>query len=150
MGEKKKEEKMGMSAVTQQSNHQRKERKTSQNQSLWLKSLSLRRKRKYPTPASNLAAKAATLPETPFKDSKPSPKKTVTLKKEKKIFVRKLQPREHQKMSKSEEVVEIPPSLEKKKSGYHGFMARDGPRALGSKEIPQESWKVLRERKQQI
>ena len=45
MGEKKKEEKMGMSTITQQSNHQRKERKTSQNQSLRLKSLPLRRKR---------------------------------------------------------------------------------------------------------
>ena len=45
MGEKKKEEKMGMSTITQQSNHQRKERKTSQNQSLWLKSLPLRRQR---------------------------------------------------------------------------------------------------------
>ena len=45
MGEKKKEEKMGMSTITQQSNHQRKERKTSQNQSLRLQSLPLRRKR---------------------------------------------------------------------------------------------------------
>ena len=45
MGEKKKEEKMGMSTVTQWSNHQRKERKTSQNQSLRLKSLPLRRKK---------------------------------------------------------------------------------------------------------
>ena len=45
MGRKKKEEKMGMSTITQQSNHQRKERKTSQNQSLRLKSLPLRRKR---------------------------------------------------------------------------------------------------------
>ena len=44
-------------------------------------------------------------------------------------------------MSKSEEVVEVPPSLEKKKSGYHNFMARDGPRALGSKEIPQVGFK---------
>ena len=44
-------------------------------------------------------------------------------------------------MSKSEEVIEVPPSLEKKKSGYHGFMARDGPRALGSKEIPQVGFK---------
>ena len=40
-------------------------------------------------------------------------------------------------MSKSEEVIEVPPSLEKKKSGYRSFMARDSPRALGSKEIPQ-------------
>ena len=67
------------------------------------------------TPISKLAAKAATVPETPVRDSKPSPKKTVTLKKEKKMFVRKLQPKEHQKMSKSEEVVEAPPSFEKKK-----------------------------------
>ena len=36
------------------------------------------------TPTSKLAAKAATVPETPVRDSKPSPKKTVTLKKEKK------------------------------------------------------------------
>ena len=93
------------------------------------------------TPASKLAVKAATVPETPVRDSKPSPKKTVTLKKEKKMFVRKLQPKEHQKVSKSEEEVEVPPSLEKKKSGYHGFMARDGPRALGSKEIPQVGFK---------
>ena len=34
---------------------------------------------------SKLAAKAATVPETPVGDSKPSPKKTVTPKKEKKI-----------------------------------------------------------------
>ena len=93
------------------------------------------------TPASKLATKAATVPETPVRDSKPSPKKTVTLKKEKKMLVRKLQPKEHQKVSKSEEVVEVPPSLEKKKSGYHGFMARDGPRTLGSKEIPQVGFK---------
>ena len=44
-------------------------------------------------------------------------------------------------MSKSEEVVEVPPSLEKKKSGYHSFMARNGPRTLGSKEIPQAGFK---------
>ena len=93
------------------------------------------------TPFSKLAAKAATVPETPVRDSKPSPKKTVTLKKEKKML-KKLQPKEHQKVSKSEEVVEIPPSLEKKKSGYHGFMARDGPRTLGSKEIPQVGFKT--------
>ena len=29
------------------------------------------------------------------------------------------------------------PSLEKKKSGYMAFKMRDGPRALGSKEIPE-------------
>ena len=46
------------------------------------------------------------------------------------------------KVSKSEKVVEVPPSLEKKKSGYHSFMAKDGPRALGSKEILQVGFKV--------
>ena len=45
MREKKKEEKMGMSTITQRSNHQRKEKKASQNQSLRLKRLPLRRKR---------------------------------------------------------------------------------------------------------
>ncbi|XP_066016203.1 uncharacterized protein [Pocillopora verrucosa] len=45
MGGKMKEEKMGMSTITQWSNHQIKERKASQNQSLRLKSLPLRRKR---------------------------------------------------------------------------------------------------------
>ena len=49
------------------------------------------------TPAGKLAAKAATVPETPVRDSKPGPKKTVTPKKEKKMLVRKLQPKEHQK-----------------------------------------------------
>ncbi|XP_066022829.1 FK506-binding protein 4-like isoform X1 [Pocillopora verrucosa] len=36
------------------------------------------------TPASKLATKAATVPETPVRDSKPSPKKTVTPKKDEK------------------------------------------------------------------
>ena len=44
-------------------------------------------------------------------------------------------------MSKSEKVVEVSPSLEKKKPGYHSFMAKDGPRALGSKEILQVGFK---------
>lgn len=37
--------------------------------------------------------------------------------------------------AQSEDV--IPPSLEKKKSGYRSFMQREGPKALGSKEIPE-------------
>ena len=86
---------------------------------------------------SKLAAKAATVPETPVRDSKPSPKKTVTPKKDKKNVDKETPIKGTPKVSKSEEVVEVPPSLEKKKSGYHNFMARDGPRALGSKEIPQ-------------
>ena len=44
-------------------------------------------------------------------------------------------------MSKSDEVVEVPPSLGEKKFGYHGFMARDNPWTLGSKEIPQVGFK---------
>ena len=50
------------------------------------------------TPASKLATKAATVPETPVRDSKPSPKKTVTPKEDKKkMSVRKLQSKEHQR-----------------------------------------------------
>ena len=66
-----------------------------------------------------------------------TPKKTVTPKKDKKGVDKETPIKGTPKVSKSEEVVEVPPSLEKKKSGYHNFMARDGPRALGSKEIPQ-------------
>ena len=94
------------------------------------------------TPASKLATKAATVPETPVRDSKPSPKKTVTPKKDKKDVDKETPIKGTPKVSKSEEVVEVPPSLEKKKSGYHGFMARDGPRTLGSKEIPQVGFEV--------
>ena len=43
-------------------------------------------------------------------------------------------------MSKSEEVVEVPPLLEKKESGC-SFMARDGPGVLGSKKYPQVGFK---------
>ena len=66
-----------------------------------------------------------------------TPKKTVTPKKDKKGVDKETPIKGTPKVSKSEEVVEVPPSLERKKSGYHNFMARDGPRALGSKEIPQ-------------
>ena len=38
---------------------------------------------------------------------------------------------------------EVPPSLEKKKSNYRSFMARDGPRALGSKAIPEVRLQLL-------
>ena len=56
------------------------------------------------------------------------------------MLVRNSNPR-NTKVSKSEKVIEVPPSSEKKKSGYRSFMARDGPRALGSKEIPQVGFK---------
>ena len=47
------------------------------------------------------------------------------------------------KLSKSEEVVESSTLTGKeKKSVYHSFMARDGPRTLGSKEIPQVGFEV--------
>ena len=69
------------------------------------------------TPASKLATKAATVPETLVRDSKPSPKKTVTLKKDKKDVDKETPIKEKtSKVSKSEEVVEVPPSLEKKKN----------------------------------
>ena len=66
------------------------------------------------TPISKLAAKAATVPETPVRDSKPSPKKTVTPKKDKKDVDKETPIKGTPKVSKSEEVVEVPPSLEKK------------------------------------
>ncbi|XP_066025416.1 replication factor C subunit 1-like isoform X2 [Pocillopora verrucosa] len=117
MGEKKKEEKMGMSTIKQQSNHQRKERKTSQNQSLRLKSLPLRRKKfevLKTTPASKLAVKAATVPETPVRNSKPSTKKTVTSKKDKKMVVRKLQPKEHQRCQNQRKWLKFHPRWKRK------------------------------------
>ena len=66
------------------------------------------------TPASKLATKAATVPETSVRDSKPSPKKTVTLKKDKKDVDKETPIKGTPKVSKSEEVDEVPPSLEKK------------------------------------
>ena len=95
------------------------------------------------TPISKLAAKAATVPETPVRDSKPSPKKTVTPKKDKKKLVRKVQPKEHQGCQNQRKWLKFHPHWKRKKSGYHGFMARDGPRTLGSKEIPQVGFKDL-------
>ena len=74
------------------------------------------------TPISKLAAKAATVPETPVRDSKPSPKKTVTLKKDKKDVDKETPIKGTPKVSKSEEVVEVPPSLEKKKNLASGVL----------------------------
>ena len=70
------------------------------------------------TPVSKLAAKAATVPETPVRDSKPSPKKTITPKQDNKDASKETPTKGTPKVSKSEDVVEISPSLEKKKSGY--------------------------------
>ena len=64
------------------------------------------------TPFSKLAAKAATVPEIPVRDSKPSPKKIVTPKKDKKDVDKETPIKGTPKMLKSEEVVEVPPSLE--------------------------------------
>ena len=77
-----------------------------------------------------MAAKAAKVLETPVRDSKPSRKKTVTSKKEKKD-VSKETPFQNQR-----KWLKFHPHWKGKKSDYHGFMARDGPRTLGSKEIP--------------
>ena len=38
---------------------------------------------------------------------------------------------------------EVPPSLEKKKSSYRNYITRDGPRALGSKAIPEVRQQLL-------
>ena len=62
-----------------------------------------------------MAAKAATVPETPVRDSKPSPKKTVTPKKGKKDVSKETPTQGTPKVSKSEEVIEVPPSSERKK-----------------------------------
>ena len=94
------------------------------------------------TPASKLAAKVATVPETPVRYSKANPKKTVPPKMDKKDVSKDTPTKGTPKVSKSQELVEILPSLEKKKSGHHSFMTRDGPRALGLKEIPQVGFKV--------
>ena len=67
------------------------------------------------TPICKLAAKAAIVTETPVRDSKPSPKKTVTPKKDKKDVDKETPIKGTPKVSKSEEVVEVPPSLEKKR-----------------------------------
>ena len=64
------------------------------------------------TPFSKLAAKAAIVPETPVRDSKPSPKKIVARKKDKKYVDKETPIKGTPKMLKSEEVVEVPPSLE--------------------------------------
>ena len=50
-----------------------------------------------------------------FRDSKPSPKKNFTPKKDKKDVDKETPIKGTPKVSKSEEVVEVPPSLEKKK-----------------------------------
>ena len=94
------------------------------------------------TPISKLAAKAATVPETPVRDSKPSPKKTVTPKKDKKMLIRKLQSKEHQRCQNQRKWLKFHPHWKRKRSDYRSFMARDGPRTLGSKEIPQVGFKV--------
>lgn len=98
------------------------------------------------TPASRLAAKAAaaaaskpTVPETPVRDTKQSPKKTITPTKENKGVVKESPNMKTPKTSKTDEKGEIPPSLEKKKSSYRSFMSRDGPSAIGSKPIPEVS-----------
>ena len=58
------------------------------------------------------------------------------------MFVRKLQSKEHQSCQNQRKWLKFHPHWKRKKSGYHGFMARDGPRTLGSKEILQVGFKV--------
>ena len=67
------------------------------------------------TPISKLAAKAATVPETPVRDSKPSPKKTVTPKKDKKDVCEETPIKGTPKVSKSEKVMQFHPCWKRKK-----------------------------------
>ena len=66
------------------------------------------------TPASKLAVKAGTVPETPVRDSKPSAKKTVTPKKDKKKLVRKVQPKEHQRCQNQRKWLKFHPHWKRK------------------------------------
>ena len=63
---------------------------------------------------SKLAAKAATVPETPVRNSKPSPKKTVTPKKDKKMSTRKLQSKKHQRCQNQRKWLKFHPHRKKK------------------------------------
>lgn len=99
------------------------------------------------TPASKLAAKAAAtalktsevIPETPARETKKdSPQKTPSPAKESKAVKKESPTKSTPKASKQDETPdEVPPSLEKRKSSYRSFMQRDGPRAVGSKPIPE-------------
>ncbi|CAH3195468.1 unnamed protein product, partial [Porites evermanni] len=99
------------------------------------------------TPASKLAAKAAAtalktsevIPETPARETKKeSPQKTPSPAKESKAVKKDSPTKSTPKASKQDELPnEVPPSLEKRKSSYRSFMQRDGPRAVGSKPIPE-------------
>ncbi|XP_066016870.1 uncharacterized protein [Pocillopora verrucosa] len=53
------------------------------------------------------------------------------------MWIRKLQSKEHQRCQNQRKWMKFPPHWKRKKSGYHSFMARDGPRTHGSKEILQ-------------
>ena len=88
------------------------------------------------TPINKLTAKAATVPETPVRDSKPSPKKTVTPKKDKKDVDKETPIKGTPKVSKSEEVVEVPPSLEKKRIRLLEFYGKRWSKDIWFKGIP--------------
>ena len=88
------------------------------------------------TPVSKLAAKAATVPETPVRDSKPSPKKTITPKQDNKDASKET-PKEHQRCQSQRMWLKFHPHWKRK-----SLATRDGPRALRSKEVPQVGFKV--------
>ena len=69
-------------------------------------------------------------------------RKLLLQKRIKKMSVRKLQSKEHQSCQNQRKWCSSTLVGKEKKSGYHSFMARDGPRALGSKEILQVGFKV--------
>ena len=66
------------------------------------------------TPASKLATKAATVPEIPVRDSKPSPKKLLLQKRIKKMSVRKLQSKEHQRCQNQRKWLKFHPHWKRK------------------------------------
>ena len=69
-------------------------------------------------------------------------RKLLLWKRVKKMLIRKLQSKKHQRCQNQRKWMKFHPHWKRKKSGYHSFMVRDGPRTLGSKEIPQVGFKT--------
>ena len=69
-------------------------------------------------------------------------RKLLLQKRIKKMSIRKLQSKEHQRCQNQRKWLKFHPHWKRKRSDYRSFMARDGPRTLGSKEIPQVGFKV--------
>ena len=68
-------------------------------------------------------------------------RKLLLWKRIKNMSIRKLQSKEHQRCQNQRKWMKFHPHRKRKQSGYCSFMARDGPRTLGLKEIPQVGFK---------